>query len=119
MLRKANEHRNMQALVYGVILIWNLFWTLFKDRSLKKVGVVYWRTLSSTGVVTSVMCSGSRNSRIAASRIGTFINLPGKECQAGSGCLIQASCTVPWPAAFHNLAVAPLMCRFYRQPNST
>ena len=31
------------ALVYGVILIWNLFWTLFKDGSLKKVGVVYWR----------------------------------------------------------------------------
>jgi radical SAM superfamily enzyme YgiQ (UPF0313 family) len=43
MLRKANEHRKMRALVYGVILIWNLFWTLFKDGSLKKVGVVYWR----------------------------------------------------------------------------
>jgi hypothetical protein len=28
---------------YGAILIWNLFWTLFKDGSLKKVGIIYWR----------------------------------------------------------------------------
>ena len=42
-LRKANEHRKTRALVYGIILTWNLFWTLFKDRSLKKIGSVYWR----------------------------------------------------------------------------
>jgi radical SAM superfamily enzyme YgiQ (UPF0313 family) len=40
---KANENRKGRALVYGVILAWNLFWTLFRDGSLKAVGTVYWR----------------------------------------------------------------------------
>ena len=41
-VRKANEHKKTRAVVYGVILIWNLFWTLFKDGSLKNVGTIYW-----------------------------------------------------------------------------
>jgi radical SAM superfamily enzyme YgiQ (UPF0313 family) len=40
---KANENKAMRTLAYGLILVWNLFWTLFKDGSLKEVGLVYCR----------------------------------------------------------------------------
>ena len=42
-VRKANENKRARALTYGLILTWNLFWTLFRDGSLKKVGSVYWQ----------------------------------------------------------------------------
>jgi radical SAM superfamily enzyme YgiQ (UPF0313 family) len=41
--RKANEDNRARALAYGIILSWKLFWTLLHDRSLKKIGFVYWR----------------------------------------------------------------------------
>jgi radical SAM superfamily enzyme YgiQ (UPF0313 family) len=40
---KANENKTLRTLIYGLILTWNLFWTLFKDGSLKEVGLVYCR----------------------------------------------------------------------------
>jgi radical SAM superfamily enzyme YgiQ (UPF0313 family) len=40
---KANENKTLRTLAYGLILTWNLFWTLFKDGSLKEVGLVYCR----------------------------------------------------------------------------
>ena len=40
---KANENKALRTLAYGLILMWNLFWTLFKDGSLKEVGLVYCR----------------------------------------------------------------------------
>jgi hypothetical protein len=43
MFAKANENNAMQALGYGLILWWNLFWALLKDGSLKQVGGVYLR----------------------------------------------------------------------------
>ena len=42
-IHKANENKTARAFVYGVILTWNLFWTLLRDGSLKNVGAVYWR----------------------------------------------------------------------------
>jgi radical SAM superfamily enzyme YgiQ (UPF0313 family) len=42
-VRKANESKMLRTLVYGLILTWNLFWTLFKDGSLIKLGKVYGR----------------------------------------------------------------------------
>jgi radical SAM superfamily enzyme YgiQ (UPF0313 family) len=43
MIRRANENKKARAMVYGIILTWRLFWTLFRDGSLKKVGRVYCR----------------------------------------------------------------------------
>jgi len=40
---KASEGKMIPTLAYGLILMWALFWTLFKDRSLRKVGSVYVR----------------------------------------------------------------------------
>jgi radical SAM superfamily enzyme YgiQ (UPF0313 family) len=40
---KAKENKALKALTYGLILAWNLFWALFKDGSLKKIGSVYLR----------------------------------------------------------------------------
>ena len=40
---KANEGKMIPTLGFGLVLLWNLFWTLFKDRSLRKVGDVYIR----------------------------------------------------------------------------
>lgn len=42
-IAKANEHRTVRTLIYGLILTWNLFWALVKDKRLKTVGGVYWR----------------------------------------------------------------------------
>ena len=39
----ANEGKRLPTLAYGLILLWNLFWTLFRDGSLGKVGRVYVR----------------------------------------------------------------------------
>lgn len=41
--RKAEEGKTLPTLGYSIILFWNLFWTLFKDGSLGKVGKVYLR----------------------------------------------------------------------------
>jgi radical SAM superfamily enzyme YgiQ (UPF0313 family) len=43
LIAKTNEHKTMRTLAYGVILAWNLFWELFKQRSLTQVGMVYLR----------------------------------------------------------------------------
>lgn len=43
MFERAKENKALKALTYGLILAWNLFWALFKDGSLKKVGSVYMR----------------------------------------------------------------------------
>jgi hypothetical protein len=43
MFAKAKENKAMQALGYGLILAWKLFWALLKDGSLRQVGVVYLR----------------------------------------------------------------------------
>ena len=60
MVAKANEIHTGRTIAYGVILAWNLFWTLFEHRSLNSVGRVYLRYLvthslyyqrSLTGVV--------------------------------------------------------------------
>ena len=40
---KTNERKIIRTLIYGLILTWNLFWTLFKDNRLRTVGTVYWR----------------------------------------------------------------------------
>ena len=43
MFERAKENKALKALAYGLILAWNLSWALFKDGSLKKVGLVYIR----------------------------------------------------------------------------
>src|ERR1043166_7261431 len=43
MFARANENKALQALASGLIAGWNLFWALFKDGSLRKVGLVYLR----------------------------------------------------------------------------
>ena len=40
---RANEGKLLPTLGYSIILIWNLFWTLVRDRSLFSVGKVYFR----------------------------------------------------------------------------
>ena len=40
---KAGEGKRIRTLSYGMILLWNLFWALLKDRSLTKIGSVYVR----------------------------------------------------------------------------
>jgi radical SAM superfamily enzyme YgiQ (UPF0313 family) len=40
---RAKENKVMHALGYGLVLAWNLFWTLVKNCSLKKVGLIYIR----------------------------------------------------------------------------
>jgi radical SAM superfamily enzyme YgiQ (UPF0313 family) len=41
--KRANEGKTLPTLGYSVILLWNLFWTLFRDGSLVSVGRVYLR----------------------------------------------------------------------------
>ncbi len=41
MCDRANEGKTIPTLGYGLILLWNLFWALAKDRSLSSVGRVY------------------------------------------------------------------------------
>ena len=41
--RKANEGKLVPTLVYGLLLLWTLFWALLRDGSLGKVGGVYLR----------------------------------------------------------------------------
>jgi radical SAM superfamily enzyme YgiQ (UPF0313 family) len=41
MSTKCGEGKTLPTLGYALILIWNLFWTLFRDGSLGKVGTVY------------------------------------------------------------------------------
>jgi radical SAM superfamily enzyme YgiQ (UPF0313 family) len=43
MFERAKENKALKALAYGLILAWNLSWALFKDGSLKNVGLVYIR----------------------------------------------------------------------------
>jgi radical SAM superfamily enzyme YgiQ (UPF0313 family) len=43
MFERAKENKALKALAYGLILAWNLSWELFKNGSLKKVGLVYIR----------------------------------------------------------------------------
>jgi len=40
---KASENNLLKTLIYGAILTWNLFWTLFREKRLGTVGQVYWR----------------------------------------------------------------------------
>jgi len=41
--KKADEGKTIPTLGYGLVLMWNLFWTLLKNRSLLSVGGVYFR----------------------------------------------------------------------------
>ncbi|MBI4614591.1 MAG: DUF4070 domain-containing protein [Planctomycetes bacterium] len=41
--RKANEGKLLPTLVYGLLLLWSLFWALLRDGSLTRVGAVYAR----------------------------------------------------------------------------
>lgn len=41
--RKAGEGRRLPTLIYGLTLLWGLFWALWRDRSLLSVGSVYAR----------------------------------------------------------------------------
>jgi len=40
---KASENSTLRTWVCGVILTWNLFWTLVREKRLRSVGQVYWR----------------------------------------------------------------------------
>jgi radical SAM superfamily enzyme YgiQ (UPF0313 family) len=42
-IAKAHEGKILKTLVYGLILAWNLFWTLLKEKRLKSMGTAYWR----------------------------------------------------------------------------
>jgi len=42
-IAKAGENNILRTLAYGLILAWNLFWTLVKEKRLQAVGHVYWR----------------------------------------------------------------------------
>lgn len=42
-IAKANERKIIRTLIYGLILTWNLFWALVKDKCLKTVGAAYLR----------------------------------------------------------------------------
>lgn len=39
--QKAGEGKSLPTLAYGLILLWSLFWTLLRDRSLSSVGRIY------------------------------------------------------------------------------
>lgn len=41
--RKAGEGKRVPTLVYGLLLLWSLFWTLLRDGSLFSLGTVYTR----------------------------------------------------------------------------
>ena len=41
--KMTGSHSAVKTLLYGFILTWNLFWTLLRDGSLKKIGRVYLR----------------------------------------------------------------------------
>jgi hypothetical protein len=41
--REAGEGRRLPTLLYGVTLLWGLFWAMFQDGSLLSVGSVYAR----------------------------------------------------------------------------
>ena len=41
-IAKANEQRKLRTLLYGLILTWNLFRSLLKEKRLKALGRVYW-----------------------------------------------------------------------------
>ncbi|GAB6043702.1 B12-binding domain-containing radical SAM protein [Endothiovibrio diazotrophicus] len=40
---KGSRQRKIPTLVYGLLLTWNLFWTLVRERQLRNLGTVYWR----------------------------------------------------------------------------
>ena len=42
MVAKANESNKFRTLIYGMILTWNLFWALGKDKRLTSLGKVCW-----------------------------------------------------------------------------
>ena len=42
-IAKANERKIIRTLIYGLILTWNLFWALVRDKRLKTIGAAYWR----------------------------------------------------------------------------
>ena len=42
-LPQGRRRQDLPTLGYGLILLWSLFWTLFRDGSLFSVGKVYWR----------------------------------------------------------------------------
>ena len=50
--RKAGEGRWLPTLGYGLTLLWSLFWALFRDGSLRKVGAVYARFFFTQKVVS-------------------------------------------------------------------
>lgn len=47
---RANEGKSIPTLAYGLILLWNLFWALFKDGSLRAVGGIYIRYFFGSSV---------------------------------------------------------------------
>jgi radical SAM superfamily enzyme YgiQ (UPF0313 family) len=46
----ASEGRFLPTLLYGLILLWSIFWTLLRDGSLAKVGAVYLRYFFRTNL---------------------------------------------------------------------
>ena len=50
--RKAGEGKWLPTLGYGLTLLWTLFWALFRDGSLRKVGSVYARFFFTQKVVS-------------------------------------------------------------------
>ena len=50
--RKAGEGKWLPTLSYGLALLWTLFWALFRDGSLRKVGSVYARFFFTQKVVS-------------------------------------------------------------------
>jgi radical SAM superfamily enzyme YgiQ (UPF0313 family) len=50
--RKAGEGKSLPTLGYGLTLLWTLFWALFRDGSLWKVGAVYARYFFTQQVVS-------------------------------------------------------------------
>jgi radical SAM superfamily enzyme YgiQ (UPF0313 family) len=48
--RRAGEGRILPTLGYGMILLWNLFWTLRRDGSLSSLGKAYWKYYFSRSI---------------------------------------------------------------------
>jgi radical SAM superfamily enzyme YgiQ (UPF0313 family) len=44
-VKKTSDDKMLRTAIYGAILSWNLFWTLIKHRSFKRVGLPYMRYL--------------------------------------------------------------------------
>ena len=50
MCRKAGEGKHLATLVYGLTLLWGLFWAVLRDGSLFSVGKVYLKYFLSQNI---------------------------------------------------------------------